>query len=244
MSTKSESIIRDNYEKLLDRISTISIKHGRNFNDVTPVLVTKRQPAAKINAVIDCGARHLAENYPELLISKLPDIRQENNITWHMIGHIQSRKANLVVDHFQYIHSIDSIKIAKRISDRATEKSIAIPVLIEINNSSEISKGGFSMGTQAEYDRLLEDLAIISSLPNLQIRGLMTMPPYSEFPENSREYFIRLRELLNKINQDFPDLHLTELSMGTSQDYEVAIEEGATFIRIGTAVFGEREEKI
>jgi pyridoxal phosphate enzyme (YggS family) len=241
MTEFDTATIRDNIQKLQESVSSIAAKHGRNSRDIRSVLVTKYQSVEKINAAIKFGTRDLAENYPEMLISKLSEIDQVEHLTWHMIGHIQSRKANLVVDHFSYVHSIDSIKIANRLNMRATEKSCILPILIEINIGNEKSKSGYPVNTKGEYNTLVENLDAISKCDHLKINGLMTMPPFTEEPENSRIYFQECRKLLDKINNDMPMIQLSELSMGTSQDYQVAIEEGATLIRIGTLVFGDKK---
>ena len=241
MIDHEKSTIRDNFLKLQENVSCIAAKHGRKSSDIKTVLVTKYQPAVKINAAIQCGAMDLAENYPEMLIPKLSEIDQNESVKWHMIGHIQSRKANMVVDHFQYVHSIDSVKIANRLNMRAAEKGCILPILIEINIGKENSKNGYPLSNDADFKAILGNLDTIFKCDHLKIQGLMTMPPYSEKAENSRVYFQELRKLLQKINQEMPLLQLSELSMGTSQDYKVAIEEGATIIRIGTLVFGDRQ---
>ncbi len=187
------------------------------------------------------GQADFAENYPEMLVPKLEDIKESASIKWHMIGHIQSRKANLVMDHFDYVHSLDSLKIAHRLQRRGEETGRSQIVLVEVNLGQEETKNGYRVGNSEEYDIFISDILEISKLSMLSIKGLMTMPPITDDGEESRKHFIGLRRLLEKVNNENLNLQLTELSMGTSQDFKIAIEEGATMLRIGTLVFGERQ---
>ena len=241
MTTKIELTVRVNYLHLKDEIAKATIQCGRELSEISAVLVAKYQPAQKINAAIDAGACHFAENYPEKLIPKLPEIKESSLIKWHMIGHIQSRKTNIVMDHFDYVHSIDSLKIAQRLQRRGEETGRSQIVLVEVNLGQEETKNGYRVGNSEEYDIFISDILEISKLSMLSIRGLMTMPPITNDGEESRKYFIGLRRLLEKVNSENLNLQLTELSMGTSQDFRIAIEEGATMLRIGTLVFGERQ---
>lgn len=225
---------------LCEDVRKTAEKCGRSAEDIKIVLVTKHQPVEKINAAIKAGANHLAENYPELLLPKLLEIVSSSKVNWHMIGHIQSRKTDLIMDHFDYVHSIHSVKIAQRLQTRGIENLRSIPVLLEVNVSGEESKNGYRLSTMQEYESFLSDVHTISEMSHLKLSGLMVMPPFTKNSEESRKYFADLRVLLEKVNHDLPGLQLTELSMGTSQDYQVAIEEGATLLRIGTLVFGER----
>jgi pyridoxal phosphate enzyme (YggS family) len=241
MKTKIEQLVRDNYLRLKDEIAVTSISCGRELGGISPVLVAKYQPVQKINAAINAGACHFAENYPEMLIPKLPEIEGSSFIKWHMIGHIQSRKANMVMDHFDYAHSLDSLKVAERLQRRGEETDRSLIVLIEVNLGREETKNGYRIRNSEEYDIFISDIAEISKLSKMIIKGLMIMPPITQQAEESRQYFNGLRLLMEKINDENLNLHLSELSMGTSQDFRIAIEEGATMIRIGTLVFGERQ---
>lgn len=232
--------ISENYHNLCNDVRQTAEKSGRSPDDIKIVLVAKHQPIAKINAAIQAGADQLAENYPELLIPKLKDIIDLDKIKWHMIGHIQSRKTNLVMDHFDYVHSIHDLHIALRLEKRGFEGSREMPVLLEVNLGGEESKNGYRVDTRIGYQTFMADIISISKMAQLKLRGLMVMPPYTLAAEESRKYFKELRVLLEKVNHELPALTLNELSMGTSQDYKVAIEEGATMLRIGTLVFGER----
>jgi PLP dependent protein len=241
MKNSMEQIVKENFLRLQDDITGTITRCNRQLSGISTVLVTKYQPIQKINAVIEAGGCHFAENYPEMLIPKLPEIKEAASIKWHMIGHIQSRKANLVMDHFDYVHSIDSLKIAQRLQRRGEEVDRNQIVLVEVNLGQEESKNGYRVGNSEEYDIFISDVLEISKLSKLSIKGLMTMPPITNDGEKSRKYFCDLRQLLEKVNNELANLHLSELSMGTSQDYKIAIEEGATMLRIGTLVFGERQ---
>jgi pyridoxal phosphate enzyme (YggS family) len=241
MKNSVEQIIKDNYLRLQDDITGTITRCNRQLSGISTVLVTKYQPVQKINAAIEAGGCHFAENYPEMLIPKLQDNNATASIKWHMIGHIQSRKANLVMDHFDYVHSIDSLKIAQRLQRRGEETDRRQIVLVEVNLGQEESKNGYRVGNAEEYGIFISDVLEISKLSKLSIKGLMTMPPITNDGEESRKYFSDLRQLLEKVNNEIANLHLSELSMGTSQDYKIAIEEGATMLRIGTFVFGERQ---
>jgi PLP dependent protein len=241
MTTKIEQTVRDNYLRLNNDISKTSMRCGRELSEISPILVTKYQSVQKINAAIDAGAIHFAENYPEMLIPKLPEINESASIIWHMIGHIQSRKANLVMDHFDYAHSVDSLKVAERLQRRGEETDRHLTILVEVNLGEEATKNGYRVSKSEEYDLFISDIDEISKLSRLTVKGLMTMPPITQHAEESRQYFFGLRKLMEKVNSENSNLNFSELSMGTSQDYRIAIEEGATMLRIGTLVFGERQ---
>ncbi|MHB8777795.1 MAG: YggS family pyridoxal phosphate-dependent enzyme, partial [Anaerolineales bacterium] len=160
---------------------------------------------------------------------------------WHMIGHVQSRKAQLLAMNFNFLHSLDNLKLAKRLDRYCGEAGRNLPVLLEFNVGGEESKGGWLAWDETRWPELLAELAEIPALPNLKVRGLMTMPPLGENAEFSRPFFRKLKRLQEYLSTQFPQVDLSELSMGTSFDYEVAVEEGATFVRVGTAIVGARE---
>ncbi len=241
MAVKMDNLISGKYLQLCHEVVQTAEKCGRSPDNIKIVLVTKYQPVESINAAIKAGANQLAENYPELLLPKLQNIIDDAKTKWHMIGHIQSRKTGLVMAHFDYVHSIHNLKIAQRLNNRGVENGRTLSALLEVNLSGEESKEGYRVSTPQEYETLLTSLREISLMAHLKLRGLMVMPPFTEVAEDSRKYFMDLRVLLDKVNNEIPGLDLSELSMGTSQDYKVAIEEGATLIRIGTLVFGERK---
>ncbi len=157
-----------------------------------------------------------------------------------MIGHVQSRKAQLVVRHFSLVHSPDSLHVAQRLDRAASQAGRRLPVLLELNVGGEASKHGWQAADEAAWAALLPEINMVTALPNLRIRGLMTMPPLSPDPEAARPYFQKLRRLQEFLVQRVPQAEWNELSMGTSADYEVAVEEGATLVRVGQAILGPR----
>ena len=204
------------------------------------VVVTKAQPVETARAAIEAGCRILGENYAEEGVTKIQSLANFSAVEWHMIGHVQSRKAQLVAGTFNLMHSLDSLKLAKRLDRFCGEAGRTLPILLEFNLGGEESKGGWEASDESRWAELPGEVSEIFSLPNLQVRGLMTMPPLGEDAEASRPYFVKLRRLREFLVSQFPQVELTELSMGTSFDYEVAVEEGATYVRVGTAIVGAR----
>jgi pyridoxal phosphate enzyme (YggS family) len=215
-------------------------RSGRAPEAVKLLVVTKGHPWETIREVLDAGEVHLGENYVEEAATKIQLSRGSYSCFWHMIGHVQSRKSASVIELFDFVHSLDSVKLAQRFSTAAQLQKKVMPVLLEFNLSGESTKSGWLAANDADWPALLSDLEIIVSLSNLDILGLMTMAPYSENPENSRIYYRKLRELQGFLRKKLPQSSWKELSMGMSGDYEVAIEEGATWIRIGQAILGPR----
>jgi pyridoxal phosphate enzyme (YggS family) len=205
------------------------------------VVVTKSQPVDVVQAAIEAGVRILGENYPEEAVTKIQFLTGQSGVEWHMIGHVQSRKARLVADHFALLHSLDSLKLAQRLDRFAAERNHVLPVLLEFNVGGEESKAGWDASQDARWEALLPETDSILKLPHLSIRGLMTMPPLESNPEDARRFFERLRRLREYLSAQFPQADWRELSMGTSADYTVAVEEGATLVRVGTAIVGARK---
>ena len=205
------------------------------------VVVTKGQPLEKIMAVVSAGARCLGENYVEEALPKIAALGNLKDLEWHMIGHVQSRKASSVSEHFDWVHSVDSVKIARRLSQFAGQAAHRLSIILECNISGEAAKFGWPAWEEHRWSELANEVESLRRLENLEIRGLMTMPPFSTEPEDSRPYFIMLRNLQGYLINRFPDVSWGDLSMGMSADYVVAIQEGATIVRIGTAILGERE---
>lgn len=232
--------IRERYLTVLDQISSAANKSGRSPEAVKLVVVTKSQPVDVVQATIEAGASILGENYAEEGVTKIQSLQNASAVEWHMIGHIQSRKAQLVAANFNWIHSIDSLKLAKRLDRFCAEVGKVVPVLLEFNVGGEESKGGWQASDESRWTELLAEVAEILALPNLQVRGLMSMPPLGETAEFSRGYFQNTKRLRDFFAGQFPQADFSELSMGTSSDYEVAVEEGATFVRVGTAIVGAR----
>ena len=232
--------IRERYQSTLDQIAVAARKSGRDPSEVRLVVVTKSQPVDVAEAAIEAGVRILGENYPEEGVMKIQSLAQKTGVEWHMIGHVQSRKARLVAEHFALLHSLDSLKLARRLDRFASERDHILPVLLEFNVGGEESKSGWDASDQARWDMLLPDITAILDLPHLRVHGLMTMPPLGTGPEQSRRFFLRLRSLRDHLARHYPAADWHELSMGTSADYAVAVEEGATLVRVGTAIVGVR----
>lgn len=217
----------------MERIERSAKKAGRNPEEIKLVAVSKTVEIGRIKEAIDAGVTILGENYVQEAQKKIEEIGR--SISWHFIGHLQSNKAKYAIRLFDMIHSVDSIPLAEELNRRAEKEGRAIDVMIEINLSGETTKFG------AEEEKAFGLARKIVDLKNLSLVGLMTMPPYFEDPELSRPYYIRLRELKEKMVKE--GIQLKELSMGMSDDFEVAIEEGATYVRVGTAIFGARIPK-
>ena len=237
------STIRENYQSTLDQIASAARKSNRDPKEVRLVVVTKWQPLEVVRAAIQAGVQILGENYPEEAVTKIQALAGQTGVEWHMIGHVQSRKARLVADHFALLHSLDSLKLARRMDRFAAEKNSVLSVLLEINVGGEESKSGWDASDDTSWEALLPDVSSILDLPNLRIQGLMTMPPLETNPEDSRRFFQRLRQLRDRFTFQFPRADWRELSMGTSADFPVAVEEGATLVRVGTAIVGARKYK-
>lgn len=233
-------MISDNYRTVVEDIQQVALASGRDPAAIRLVTVTKGHTIEAIQAVVQAGARWLGENYVEDALPKIAALSADGDAEWHMIGHLQSRKAQAVCQSFAMLHSLDSLKLALRLERFAAEQGRVLPVLLECNVSGEESKHGWVAWDEAQWETLLPALAEISVLPHLKARGLMTMAPYSAVPEHSRPFFRRLRLLADYLARSLPALDLAELSMGMSGDYHVAIQEGATILRIGTAIMGVR----
>jgi pyridoxal phosphate enzyme (YggS family) len=202
-------------------------------NPRTQILaVSKLQPVEKIRLLYSQGQRKFGENYVQEALEKQDQLKDLADIEWHLIGRLQKNKAKFVVGHFALIHSVDSLELAQTLNRKASEAGLIQKVLLQLNLAEEASKGGLSL---ENLESLLPELEKLSSL---QIRGLMTMPPLFDDPEEARPYFRQLAQLRIKLVSRLPDL--LELSMGTSSDYLVAAQEGATLVRLGTMLFGDR----
>ncbi len=239
--------ISGNLERVQERITAAAHRSGRDPAEVTLVAVTKTFPADVVLTAYEAGIRDFGENRTREGISKMTALDPylaESPPRWHMIGHIQSRKARRVAEHYDYVHSVDRLKIAHRLSRYADEAGRTLPVLLECNVSGEGSKYGFPLERweedEAKQETFLSAVAEIVALPGLRVRGLMTMPPYVDDPEEVRPLFISLRLLRNVLRERFPSSHWRHLSMGMTNDFEVAVEEGATMVRVGRAIFGAR----
>jgi pyridoxal phosphate enzyme (YggS family) len=233
-------MIARNYQRVVERIRETALRSGRDPQSVELVVVTKAHPIQAIRQVIQAGARRLGENYLEEALEKMQALSGQQEIEWHMVGHIQSRKAQPVCENFAWVHSLDSVKLARRLNRFAGQLERLLPVLLEFNVSGEESKYGWQASDKKQWPALIEEVAKIAAYPHLEIHGLMTMAPYLSDAELARPYFIRLRELRDYFRSQFPQADWEELSMGMSDDFEIAIQEGATIVRIGTAIMGPR----
>lgn len=221
-----------NLERVLARIGDAATRVGRNPEDVRLVAVSKTFPPAKIRAVAEFGHRRFGENRVQEAKEKIPQL-EDLDLEWHLVGPLQSNKAKPAVELFDVIQSVDRLKLAARLDRYAGERGLRLPVLIEVNVGEEPQKAGV---VPAELEPLARS---VLELPNLELRGLMAIPPFLEDPESVRPYFRKLRELRDELEQRL-EVALPDLSMGMSSDFEVAVEEGATIVRVGTAIFGER----
>lgn len=218
------SSVQDNFQKI----------NKETGDDVLLVAVTKTHPADIINEAIDAGATDIGENKAQEIMDKYDQVKP---VRWHMIGHLQTNKVKYIIDKVDMIHSVDSLKLAKEINKRAVNHDKIMDVLVQVNSAQEESKFGV---TSEETGELID--AILANCPNVKICGLMCIAPFDENPDNVRKYFAELKKLYDdykKIEHD--NLDFKYLSMGMSHDYKVAIEEGSNLVRVGTAIFGERD---
>lgn len=231
------SDIASNLFKVQETIRKAALKAGRKPKDIKLVAVTKTVDSSKIKEAIKAGVTIVGENYVQEAKEKIAQI--DHDIQWHMIGHLQTNKAKHAVKLFDMIQSVDSLRLAEELNKQAKRLGTVVKILIQVNVSGEESK--FGVSPQGVHSLISQ---ISNKMENLSIQGLMTMPPYFHDPERTRPYFRALRELRDRIvSSEIRNVTLGELSMGMSNDYEMAIEEGATIVRIGTAIFGERKDK-
>ena len=226
-------MLKDNLIEVEEHIKKACEKSGRNPEDVCLVAVSKTKPKDMLMEVYDCGIRQFGENYVQEMVDKADTL--PNDITWHMIGHLQRNKVKYVVGRAALIHSVDSERLAVAISDEAVKKGLVQDILIEVNVAGEENKFGFTP------ENVFPELEKMAALPNIKIRGLMTSAPFVENPEENRKYFRQLKQLSVDINaKNIDNIYMDTLSMGMTNDYVVAVEEGATMVRVGTAIFGAR----
>jgi len=227
------SQIKENLLRVTERIEKAAQRVGRDPKEIRLVAVSKTVDAARIKEAIEAGVSILGENYVQEAQKKIEEIGKP--VAWHFIGHLQSNKAKYAVRLFDMIHSIDSLTLAEELNRRAEQVGQVAKVMIEVNISGEATKFG------TDEEKVFSTVRGILNLGHLSLEGLMTMPPYFDLPEMSRPYYTKLRELKERMVRE--GIPLKELSMGMSNDFEIAIEEGATYVRVGTAIFGERSMK-
>ena len=206
------------------------------------MVVSKSQPLEVIRTAIASGISIFGENYAEEALGKITALKG-TEVEWHMIGHVQSRKADIIAANFTMLHSLDSSKLAGRLDRLCGDLKRTFPVLLEFNVSGEESKFGFPAWDEKRWPELKPDIEKILALSHLRVNGLMTMPPFFDDPERTRPYFQRLRRLQDFLANLYPQAQWQELSMGTSSDFVAAIQEGATYVRVGQAILGPRANK-
>ncbi len=230
--------VGSNLDKVRVRIATSAERAGREPEQIRLVAVTKGHPAEAIRVLADLGVTDIGESYAEEGRAKQMALPSASAVKWHMIGHVQGRKAQLTATYFDLVHSVDSLKLARRLDRFAAESGRVLPVLLECNVSVEASKTGWLVTLDAEREAFYADTEEIMRLPNLMVQGLMSVAPVVESPDLARPYFRKTRQLCDTMAERFPQAKLEELSMGMSGDFEAAIAEGATLVRVGTAILG------
>lgn len=229
--------IAENITRTRERIEAAARRSGRNSDDITLMGVSKTFPSDRIREAYAAGLRVFGENRVQEFAGKVDALRDLPSAEWHLIGHLQTNKASKAAELFDVVDSVDSARMAEKLNAFAQSAGKTLSVLIEINVGGEQAKSGVAPGSD-ELERILQGA---SQWDHLKIRGLMTVPPYTEDPEGSRPFFQQLRQIRDNIaTRKLPNVGMAILSMGMSHDFEVAIEEGATCVRVGTAIFGER----
>ena len=243
-------MMKENIEGIERRIQAACDRAGRKRSEVTLIAVSKTKPNEMLEEAYSLGMRHFGENKVQEMAQKYEDLNDkfDEKVNWHLIGHLQRNKVKYIIDKAELIHSVDSLRLAEQIEEETKKKNLIVDILIEVNVADEDTKFGVSCD---DVEALIQEIV---KLPHIRVRGLMTIAPYVENPEKNRKYFKKLRDLYvdiktkntdnngngNILNTDTFDI----LSMGMTGDYEVAIEEGATMVRIGTGIFGERDYTI
>lgn len=230
-------MLSDNLHEVQENIRKACERSGRNPEDVTLIAVSKTKPVSDIEQIYAAGIREFGENKVQEMNDKQKVL--PGDINWHMIGHLQRNKVKYIVDNVAMIHSVDSVRLAEEISKEAVKKNVAVDILVEVNVAKEESK--FGLYTE-DVRQFVEQ---ISKFPGINIKGLMTSAPFVDNPEDNRQYFKKLKDLSVDINaKNIDNVHMDFLSMGMTNDYVVAVEEGATHVRVGTAIFGHRDYNI
>ena len=226
--------VAENLERVRGQITQAAAKAGRSANDVELVAITKTHPAEKVREAVDAGHTLFGESRVQEARAKIPEL--PSNLRWHFVGHLQKNKIRHALPLFELFHGVDSLALAQEINRIAAEEGMHPRILLEINVAEEGSKFGF------KTESLRVEMESLLTLPRLSIEGLMCIPPLADEAEPSRKYFVQLRELRDSLEKEF-DLTLPHLSMGMTNDFPVAVEEGATLVRVGTAIFGERPRR-
>jgi len=227
------SSIAENLERVREQIAQAAAKVARKVDEIEVVAITKTHQADKVRAAYEAGQRLFGESRVQEARAKIPEL--PSAIRWHFAGHLQKNKIRHALPLFELVHSVDSLPLAQDTNRIAEEEGLRPRILLEVNAAGEGSKFGF------HPNKLREEMELLLALPRLSVEGLMCIPPLSEEAETSRKYFVRLRELREALEKEF-NLKLPHLSMGMTNDFPVAVEEGATLVRVGTAIFGERSK--
>lgn len=228
----SYSYLKDNLDEIQKNIKEACDRSGRSVDDVTLVAVTKTVEADVMNASIELGVQIVGENRVQEIRRKFDDVKP---VSWHQIGHLQTNKVKYIADKVDMIHSVDSIRLAKEISDKALKHERVIDILIQVNVAEEEQKFGINEG---QLPSVLEE---VSKMPSIRVKGLMLIAPFADDPETVRPIFRRMKEIFDSTkNNNYDNVEMQYLSMGMSGDYVVAIEEGANMVRIGSGIFGAR----
>jgi len=225
------SSIAENLKRVWEQIAQAATNAGRNIKDVELVAITKTHPAEKVHEAVEAGQTLFSESRVQEARAKIPEL--SSNIRWHFVGHLQKNKVRQALPLFETIHTVDSLALAQDINRIAEEEGLYPRVLLEVNVAGEGSKFGFAA------DQLRQQMEALLRLPRLSIEGLMCIPPLAVESEDSRKFFVQVRELRDSLEKEF-NMKLQQLSMGMTNDYSIAVEEGATLVRVGTAIFGER----
>ena len=230
-------MLYENYEKVVENVKNACARSGRNFDDVTIIAVSKTKPLSDVEELLAHGVTEFGENKVQEMVDKYEHVSKP--VHWHLIGHLQTNNVKYLVDKACMIHSVDSVHLAKEIEKEAAKKNLVVKVLLEVNIAHEESKFGIN---ETEVYDLID---AIKDMPHIHVMGLMTIAPFVENPEDNRIYFRKMYQLSLDIKSKCIDnIDMNVLSMGMTNDYEIAVEEGATMIRVGTAIFGARNYNI
>lgn len=226
-------MIRENLETIRQNIRQICNACGRDYSEITLIAVSKTKPVSMLKECYEAGVRDFGENKVQEILDKYDQM--PSDVRWHMIGHLQRNKVKYIIDKVCMIHSVDSLRLAEEISRQAVKANRIMDILLEINIAQEDSKFGIGL---SDAPALVKE---VQKLPGVRVKGWMTVAPYVDIPEENRQHFVKMRQLCVDINaQNIDNENINMLSMGMSGDYLVAIEEGATHVRVGTSIFGER----
>ncbi|MFA9423320.1 MAG: YggS family pyridoxal phosphate-dependent enzyme [Sedimentibacter sp.] len=229
--------IKENIDSILERAALAARKSGRELTDITVIAVSKTVDSIRAREAVECGLNNLGENRVQEFINKYEQMA-DLNIKWHLIGHLQKNKVKYIIDKAELIHSIENLELVNEINKRAEQKGIISRILIELNIGEESSKFGLNQENIYDFVHSLEQFE------HIEVLGLMTVAPYSENPEDVRWVFVKMKEIFDKISTlKLKNTHMKYLSMGMTNDFEIAIEEGSNIVRIGTAIFGARKYK-